>query len=29
MLTKYEVTYFLRTSECISSHSSKWRNKQP
>jgi len=25
MLPKYEVTYTLSTSECMSSHSSKWR----
>ena len=30
MLTKYErVTYNLSTSECMSSHSSKWREEQP
>ena len=29
MLSKYEVTYTLSTSEWMSSHSSKWRKYQP
>ena len=29
MLCRYELTYRLSISECMSSHSRKWRKEQP